>query len=321
MRRICGLATDVHAGVPGAGTLLVRTPYGRRSAAVQAWAGRGPTVVAQDVRGRYDSPGSWSPYADEGRDGAATLEQAVRHDIAPAPFFPAGSSYEAHAALESELAARNAGMSIAGVLALVPALGLWETAHAPDGTPRWRDRIGWWHQHGFSSTPRAPLAPGTLDQLTRRARTDGPFSVFSGAEFDDDALAAWRRLWTAQPLNPARYGGPRAAPLLLVTGRHDFFRAETVELARSLSATGRSVDVIDGPWGHGLMADLPADTEPGRSIRRNGGLLAHVFGWIRARIEQEATRRTYTELTAHGPRVRPLNTALSTTHLPIQENA
>ncbi|RZU63429.1 CocE/NonD family hydrolase [Zhihengliuella halotolerans] len=321
MRRICGLATDVHAGYPGAGTLVIRTPYGRSSPAVRAWGGRGPTVMAQDVRGRYDSPGTWMPYADEGSDGAATLAQAVRHDIAHGPFFPAGSSYEAHAALEGELAARNAGMSIAGVLAIVPALGLWETAHDPDGTPRWRDRIGWWHQHGFSSTPRAPLAPGTLDQLALRARTHGPLSVFSGAEYDADARAAWRRLWTAPPVDPARYGGPRAAPLLLVTGHHDFFRAETVELARNLTDTGRSVDVIDGPWGHGLMADLPAETERGRSIRRDGGLLAHVFGWIRARIEHEAPRGTYTELTTRGPRVRPLSTALSTIHLPIQENA
>lgn len=321
MRRICGLATDVHAGVPGAGTLVVRTPYGRRSAGVRAWRGRGPTVVAQDVRGRYDSPGAWVPYADEGRDGAATLAQAVRHGIAQTPLFPAGASYEAHTALEAELAARHAGMSVAGVLALVPALGLWETAHDPDGTPRWRDRIGWWHQHGFSSTPRAPLDPRTLDQLTLRARTDGPLSVFSGAGYDADARAAWRRLWTAPPVDFARYAGPQAAPLLLVTGHRDFFRAETVELARTLATTGRSVDVIDGPWGHGLMADLPADTGLGRSIRRDGGLLAHVFGWIRARLKSEAPRGTYTELTTHGPQVRPLSTALSTTHRPIQENA
>jgi putative CocE/NonD family hydrolase len=62
--------------------ILVRTPY-LRATSNQAYpldtlAGMGYVVVAQDVRGKGDSGGTFSPWVDEGRDGADTIAWLAR---------------------------------------------------------------------------------------------------------------------------------------------------------------------------------------------------------------------------------------------------
>jgi putative CocE/NonD family hydrolase len=63
--------------------LVYRTPYGRGevsngSTLVQAAVRRGYAVVLEDVRGRYESGGTFDPYFQEGRDGYDTIEWAAR---------------------------------------------------------------------------------------------------------------------------------------------------------------------------------------------------------------------------------------------------
>jgi uncharacterized protein len=56
--------------------ILERTPYGKDS--VDAWARyfvpRGYVAIGQDVRGRYDSGGTWRAFRDDGHDGYDTLQ-------------------------------------------------------------------------------------------------------------------------------------------------------------------------------------------------------------------------------------------------------
>ena len=73
------LAADVHR--PDAEgkfpTVLIRTPYDRRNEALAngaRFARRGYAVVAQDVRGRFDSEGTFFPLIHEERDGSDTLD-------------------------------------------------------------------------------------------------------------------------------------------------------------------------------------------------------------------------------------------------------
>ena len=59
--------------------LLVRTPYDKRGEmgfGMRA-ATRGYVVVAQDVRGRYESEGDWYPFKNESQDGYDTVEWAA----------------------------------------------------------------------------------------------------------------------------------------------------------------------------------------------------------------------------------------------------
>jgi hypothetical protein len=58
--------------------ILVRTPYGkaphRDRPFIRRANERGYAVVVQDVRGRYESDGDFTPYANEGRDGYDAVE-------------------------------------------------------------------------------------------------------------------------------------------------------------------------------------------------------------------------------------------------------
>ncbi|HEY4818732.1 MAG TPA: CocE/NonD family hydrolase [Candidatus Acidoferrum sp.] len=75
--------------------LLVRTPYDKTNEmefAVRA-AVRGYVVVAQDVRGRYQSEGEWYPFRHESDDGYDTVEWAAALPYANGKVGMFGGSY------------------------------------------------------------------------------------------------------------------------------------------------------------------------------------------------------------------------------------
>lgn len=298
----CRLLAD-HYPVPGPdttgrarGTVLLRTPYGRARHRAQAasWNRAGFDVVVQDVRGRYGSEGEWRPYRSEGDDGAATVRSLASQGVLRGRVLLAGASYDAHCALEAArtLELGDPGEAVPGrsepavaVVAMVPALGLFETAHDPQGRPRLRDRIGWWHQHGFARESGPPLPDDELDRLCDQARRHGVLSVVEDGVHGPGASAAWRRLWAASPLDlTARYGSLRT-PLLVIGGSRDFFAAETLRLAGAWGQ-GRT-ELLWGPWGHRLAADL----EPRRqaALRAAGGLLHRISSWSEAPPEHART--------------------------------
>ncbi|MGH9668086.1 MAG: CocE/NonD family hydrolase, partial [Bryobacteraceae bacterium] len=80
------LATDVYQparggkAAPGRFPVLVcRTPYNKAGIRGQAiyLAQRGYVVLAQDVRGRFASEGSFYAFVNEGKDGYDTIEWAA----------------------------------------------------------------------------------------------------------------------------------------------------------------------------------------------------------------------------------------------------
>jgi putative CocE/NonD family hydrolase len=59
--------------------LLVRTPYDKQWISDFGYRGaaRGYVVIAQDVRGRFESEGEWYPFRNESQDGYETVEWAA----------------------------------------------------------------------------------------------------------------------------------------------------------------------------------------------------------------------------------------------------
>jgi putative CocE/NonD family hydrolase len=75
--------------------LLVRTPYDKTNEmefAAKA-AARGYVVVAQDVRGRFQSEGEWYPFKNESQDGYDTVEWAAALPYANGKVGMFGGSY------------------------------------------------------------------------------------------------------------------------------------------------------------------------------------------------------------------------------------
>jgi hypothetical protein len=99
MRDGIELSTDVYMPVEGGPfpTLLTRSPYGKYNEVMVPnlihHAKQGYAVVAQDVRGRYDSPGEFYPFINEVSDGHDTVEWAAGQPWSTGKVATFGASY------------------------------------------------------------------------------------------------------------------------------------------------------------------------------------------------------------------------------------
>ncbi|MFH8371568.1 CocE/NonD family hydrolase [Streptomyces sp. NPDC018031] len=262
--RVAGLATDLCLPAsPGRHPAVVlRTPYDRRRhrAELRGWAARGFAALAQDVRGRYASPGDWHPYGGhEAEDGSATLRWVRDQGWSDGRVVAAGASYGAHCALAVAAEAD-------AVIAAVPALGLAETAREATGPERLLARAGWWWEHGDRRVPATtPLDPSALERLPLTGVLD---------------LPGWPGLWRAhrrdQPAAPV--------PLLAVGGTRDPFAEDTARLWRRWPGPAR---LLLGPWGHRLTAEPAPEARPGHRL----DLGAVYVGWARAALGGALTGR------------------------------
>jgi len=98
------LRADIYfpAGEAPHPTVVGRTPYGKNNPGyarlVDAWNSRGYVLVLQDVRGRGDSDGEFTPYRNEGRDGYDTIEWVATQAWSNGDVVTHGGSYGARTA-------------------------------------------------------------------------------------------------------------------------------------------------------------------------------------------------------------------------------
>ncbi len=91
--------TGPRGGEPAEGrfpTLLERTPYSKgdgKSTAAEFYARRGYNVVLADVRGRYQSEGTWRMIADDPQDGFDTVEWIATQPWSDGKVGTFGTSY------------------------------------------------------------------------------------------------------------------------------------------------------------------------------------------------------------------------------------
>lgn len=102
MRDGVKLACDIYrpaaGGKPVEGkfpVILERTPYGKDT--VESWANffvpRGYIAIGQDVRGRFQSEGSWRPFRDDGNDGYDTAQWIGQQPWSGGGIGTVGTSY------------------------------------------------------------------------------------------------------------------------------------------------------------------------------------------------------------------------------------
>ncbi|WP_024877941.1 CocE/NonD family hydrolase [Saccharomonospora piscinae] len=263
------------------GVVVIRTPYDAdaHASTARSWNARGYHCLVQDVRGRYRSQGAWEPFRHEESDGGPVLLRlGADHPGLPVLLF--GASYAAHTALEAaRAAARTRPAVVAGIIVLVPALGLAETAWDSTGAPRLRQRIGWWHEHGRARRSRPALPAAELDRRTAQAAKAGVLDAATSWGWSAETVASWRRLWAADRVDLAARYGLLDLPLLVISGDDDFFDADARRLARAWPGASH---FATGPWGHTLAAGV-TDPAVRAGIRRAGGLARLIDGWLSAR--------------------------------------
>lgn len=102
MRDGVKLATDVYLPANAKENekfpvILIRTPYNKSVASLGAarfFSANGYVVVAQDVRGRYNSEGIWRFLNDDGKDGVDTCEWIAKQNWSNQKIGMYGGSYE-----------------------------------------------------------------------------------------------------------------------------------------------------------------------------------------------------------------------------------
>jgi putative CocE/NonD family hydrolase len=221
--------------------LLQRLPYGRSVASTPvlphpSWfAGHGYAVVVQDCRGRGGSGGTFTPFVDEGPDGAATVEWAARLPFADGRVATYGFSYQG---LGQLYAAAQRPPSLRAIAPMMCAPDPYE---------------GWTYERGLL---RWPFGAFWAAQLAGQELGTGPVPFDVHALPVSAALGAdpppWFVEWLAHPSDDAYWAARRPdlsaidVPAFTVLGWFDDFSSGTAELIRRLP----NMTALCGPWAH-----------------------------------------------------------------------
>ncbi|MEZ0053169.1 putative CocE/NonD family hydrolase [Mycobacterium sp. MAA66] len=244
-----------------AGTVLIRTPYGRDGLPTRVIAGvyaaYGFHVALQSTRGTFGSGGEFEPGRHEVEDGADTADWLRVQSWFTGDFVTVGASYLGYTQL-ALLVDQPADLATS-VITMAPhdfGQSVWGTGSFALG-----DFLGWTYQVGIQHDG------GWIRQMVRGnaiRRTLRPaLSALPVSQAADDLLAGrtpWFTSWLGHDDPAAPYWqGLRvdhaldrlSGPLLLITGWQDAFLEQTMEQYRRLRERGIDVALTVGPWTHG----------------------------------------------------------------------
>jgi len=262
-------------------TILLRTPYGRGSdlrfpfsllfAALphRRVAARGYHVVAQTVRGRFDSAGTFNPFFDEADDGRATLEW-----LRAQPWFDGrlglmGPSYLGYAQWATVAADPDA------VRTLVPHITSAQLGSLvyPDGAFGLDLALSWISLLDIPIGKGQASAWSLLRRLTPAAMTRrlAPAVMRLPLREADSAAVGhpvpYYRDWLAHPDLDAPYWRSidhraaitqTTAPVHLMGGWYDIFLRELLADYARLRDAGRTPYLTIGPWPHSDQRGIKA---------------------------------------------------------------
>ena len=242
------------------GTVLVRTPYGRRSAldalGSRVLAVRGYHVLVQSVRGTFGSGGVFDPMVNEERDGHDTVAWLREQPWFDGRLATYGASYLGWT--QWTLMADPPPELRAAVVLVAPhdfAASVYSSgAFAFQGFLAWSDLI----LHQETTGLLATIVRGA----TAKRRLASAHNGLPPADAVDTLFggrAPWFRPWLAHPdLTDPFWDDKRATaalarstvPTLLVGGWQDLFLEQTVAQYRALADRGVDVGLTVGPWTH-----------------------------------------------------------------------
>jgi putative CocE/NonD family hydrolase len=273
-----GVVLVADAWHPAAGgpwpVLLQRLPYGRSVASTPvlphpAWLARlGFAVVVQDCRGRGDSGGRFSPFVDEGPDGAEAVTWAAGLPFADGRVVTYGFSYQG---LGQLYAAARRPPALRGVAAMMCC---------PDPYD------GWTYEGGCL---RLPFVAFWSAQLAGQDRRTGPVPYDVRALPVTAALGPgpppWFGEWLAHPGDDGYWADRRPdltaidVPVFTALGYFDDFSTGTARLIAETGAEAVCGPWLHMPWGsHQGGVDLGPDAEPGRVTARLLAFFDRVLG-------------------------------------------
>jgi putative CocE/NonD family hydrolase len=270
MRDGTRLACDLYLPADAAGrrypTLVSRTPYNKAGLRGDAeWlAAHGYAVVAQDVRGRFRSEGSFYPFTQEGPDGHDTIEWAAAQEWSNGKVGTFGASY---LAWDQYRAAMERPPHLQAMFANVGGADFYREYAYPGGAmnPAW----GIWIVRSAESSPAADANPEAKKALSailanpeawlrlpprERAGVFAPFPAHARIYQDFLDHPLFDRYWHDPAFYiPGGWSRMKDVPTLFISGWYDYFAPGVLDNFAHLSRAQRSPHrLIMGPWWHAI---------------------------------------------------------------------
>jgi putative CocE/NonD family hydrolase len=261
-------ADHYEPGIPGAATVLIRTPYGRGGPVrllARAVAERGLHVVVQSCRGTFDSGGEFEPMRNERADGLDTLKWLADEPWYTGELCTYGPSYVGF--VQWALAA-EAGPQLKAMATVVTA-SQFRDATYPGGSFSLDTVLTW---ASLIHAQRGPRLPNLVELVRGQPRLQRGLRHLPLREADliaTGAQIAFYREWLTH-VEPAdeywRERGHRervaeiGVPILMVGGWHDIFLPWQLEDYAALRAAGARPYLTIGPWTHGSLGLLRTAT-------------------------------------------------------------
>jgi uncharacterized protein len=293
MRDGVRLAADVIRAGGGAPrpALLIRTPYSRAAARASAdlvgIARSGWAVVSQDVRGRSDSEGRFTPFRQEAADGWETVAWCAAQPWCDGSVAMSGGSYLGATQLLCALAAPPALRAIAPMLA--PS---WDGGWCFEGGAMLLGLLAPWLAGFAASEPNSPDA----DRRSAEGVLADPIAAYRAPLGRDPSRALISRFPSLLP--PADAGDAAAVDVLggcaritvpawHVGGWYDVFCEDTLRAHQALregagsERARRGQRLVMGPWTH-FNLFLRASTEVDFGAEAAApGLPTEILDWSR----------------------------------------
>ncbi len=240
--------------------IVVRTPYGVQREGVHTalfkFAQNGYAVVNQDVRGRFESEGKWTPFMDEGKDGHDTIEWAAKQAWSNGRVASQGGSYLGN---NQWLAGAEAPPHLQAMFPGVASTSIYHNWAYFGGAYRLSFNFGWgvvrmphrimqpqnWHTDKTSPESlkydvilrHVPLGTGDLESSHSAV---GHYRDWLRHETYD---AYWKGAGVEDRFDKIK------VPVHTMGGWWDIFLAGTIN--GYVGMKGKGAKMLIGPWGHG----------------------------------------------------------------------
>jgi len=263
-------------GIAAIPTILIRTPYGKGLAPnsnQQAFVDHGYAVVVQDVRGRYESKGTFSPLRQESPDGDDTLNWIAKQPWSDGKIGMQGGSYL------GIVQWRVALLNNPHLKALFPWVSgdddYRDRFYSTGGAMKLGHRLLWMEENLRDyelAEPDFRKYIWTLPLRRADVAAAGRHSTsFQNALNHPDYDSFWQSLSIQQQLKNLKI------PVFSVGGWYDNYVESDLEAFTTLRKNSNLNRIMIGPWPHDLMAKFPGvDFGPDARV----GLRRVQFDWF-----------------------------------------
>lgn len=251
MRDGIRLAADVYLPHSGGrfGTVLIRTPYNRKSGALGTYrffTSRGYAVMIEDVRGRYASQGVFGPTEQEGPDSNDTIDWISEQPWSDGRVAMAGSSY---LGMVQWWAAVQDNPHLVAISPICSGDDEYlDRFYSAGGALKLGHRLLWLAQNLTPPSQVRPLFTGYIWHLPVRsadvAATGVTLPLWRTALDHPSYDAYWRSYSVREQMNRVNL------PVLSMGGWFDNYAESDLDAFARLAKRRQKIETWIGPWAH-----------------------------------------------------------------------